>query len=200
MSNIWDAVPVISQLKSLWQACVGDMEGARTTQETFTMVCPIVSQLRSLIELSMGDADSARSTQERFSRNCPVVAQIRSFIEYISGDEKAAWQTHEEFFSGPGVGLAITAIGAILGPFIGAAIIGALGFGEGGIAAGSAAAYYMSTHGGAVSAWSICAVLQSAGAIGFSASMNALLSVAGAALAIVITEIVKYFMSKEFFF
>ena len=70
MSNMWDAVPVVSQMKSLWQACVRDMEGARVTQETYSIVCPIVSQLRSLVEVSMGDVDSARRTQETFSSIC----------------------------------------------------------------------------------------------------------------------------------
>ena len=197
---MWDAVPVVSQMKSLWQACVGDMEGARVTQETFSIVFPIVSQLRSLVEVSMGDADSARRTQEKFSKNCPVVSQIRSLFEYVFGDAKAAGQTQEEFFSGPGVGLAIAAIGALLGPLIGTAIIGALGFGAGGIGAGTAAAYFMSTYGGSVSMGSICALLQSAGAIGLSANMIASLSFVGATLAIIITKLLKYIMSKKFNF
>lgn len=49
----------------------------------------------------------------------------------------------------------------------------AIGFGSGGIAAGSLAAYIMSLSGGAVQAGSICAVLQSIGAtatIGASAA------------------------------
>ncbi|KAG6556774.1 hypothetical protein Mapa_001720 [Marchantia paleacea] len=46
------------------------------------------------------------------------------------------------------------------------AVVAALGFTSAGIAAGSAAAGFMASYGGAVSAGSVCAVLQSIGATG----------------------------------
>ncbi|KAF9163800.1 hypothetical protein DFQ26_002133 [Actinomortierella ambigua] len=46
--------------------------------------------------------------------------------------------------------------------------VGLLGFGPGGIVAGSAAASFMSTYGGAVTVGSLCATAQSIGAAGAS--------------------------------
>ncbi|CAI2172954.1 9690_t:CDS:1 [Funneliformis geosporum] len=56
--------------------------------------------------------------------------------------------------------------GAILGPIAIGGVIGALGFGEAGIAAGSIAAWMMSLQRGAVAAGSLVAILQSVGAAG----------------------------------
>lgn len=58
-------------------------------------------------------------------------------------------------------------------------VIAAAGFGSGGIVAGSFAAWFMSTYGGAVSAGSLCALLQSAGAAGLAASTTAGIGAAG---------------------
>ncbi len=55
----WDAIPVISQVKSLVQACAGDMKGATETQENFSRQCPVVSQCRSLAHAAMGDNEQA---------------------------------------------------------------------------------------------------------------------------------------------
>ncbi|GBB91766.1 hypothetical protein RclHR1_19130004 [Rhizophagus clarus] len=64
----------------------------------------------------------------------------------------------------------LTVAGLLTGIFAGPAIIGGvvglLGFGEAGIAAGSIAAWMMSLHRGAVAAGSLVAILQSVGAAG----------------------------------
>ena len=46
--GFWDAIPVISQIKSLVQVIGGDAKGARETQEKFLRTAPIVSQANSL--------------------------------------------------------------------------------------------------------------------------------------------------------
>ncbi|KAG0274351.1 hypothetical protein BGZ96_004371 [Linnemannia gamsii] len=67
---------------------------------------------------------------------------------------------------------------------VGVAIIGALGFGPGGIVAGSAATGIMSSYGGSVAAGSLCAIGQSIGAIGVSASVYVTAGIAGAMTAL----------------
>ena len=57
------------------------------------------------------------------------------------------------------IGAATFAIGTPL-------VLGAIGFGAGGIAAGSSATAIMASYGGVVAKGSICALLQSAGAAG----------------------------------
>ncbi|PKC04027.1 hypothetical protein RhiirA5_422865 [Rhizophagus irregularis] len=54
--------------------------------------------------------------------------------------------------------------GLLAGPAIVGGIVGAIGFGEAGIAAGSIAAWMMSLHRGTVAAGSLVAILQSVGA------------------------------------
>ncbi|CAB4470423.1 uncharacterized protein OCT59_020774 [Rhizophagus irregularis] len=56
--------------------------------------------------------------------------------------------------------------GLLAGPAIVGGIVGAIGFGEAGIAAGSIAAWMMSLHRGTVAAGSLVAILQSVGAAG----------------------------------
>ena len=63
----WDAVPLVSQVKSLVQACSGDMQGALETQENFSRQCPVVSQCRSLVHAVQGDNDQALKVQEEFA-------------------------------------------------------------------------------------------------------------------------------------
>ena len=86
-----------------------------------------------------------------------------------------------------------------MGPLIEIVVIQALGFGVGGIAAGSYAASYMSTYGGFAAAGSICAVLQSAGSVWLSIAMANSLFVAGASLATAVTEIVLFLMKTLYF-
>lgn len=69
-----------------------------------------------------------------------------------------------------GFGLA-GAIGmAVLAPIAVPIAVGALGFGAGGIIAGTPAAAIMASYGGAVTAGSACAIMQSIGAAGLSAT------------------------------
>jgi hypothetical protein len=60
------------------------------------------------------------------------------------------------------------------------AIVGALGFGPGGILAGTAAAGIMSSYGGFVTAGSLCAIAQSIGAIGIPSAIYVSACIAGA--------------------
>jgi len=60
----------------------------------------------------------------------------------------------------------VTIAGFALGPLVIGGVVGALGFGEAGIAAGSVAAWLMSLHRGTVAAGSLVAILQSVGAAG----------------------------------
>src|SRR5690242_12797635 len=70
--------------------------------------------------------------------------------------------------------IAKVVFGALLGLGVVAvvgAVVGALGFGSGGIMAGSVAASIMSSYSGFVTAGSLCAILQSIGAIGITTSV-----------------------------
>ncbi|KAF9536158.1 hypothetical protein EC957_012345 [Mortierella hygrophila] len=60
------------------------------------------------------------------------------------------------------------------------AVVGSLGFGPGGILAGTAAASIMSSYGGFVTAGSLCAIAQSIGAIGIPTSKYVSACIAGA--------------------
>lgn len=64
-----DAIPILSQFKSLFQAMSGDTAGARRTQENFSKQAPIYSQVRSAVEAIAGDKESAKKTQLEFLNN-----------------------------------------------------------------------------------------------------------------------------------
>jgi len=83
-------------------------------------------------------------------------------------------------FIGAAIGIGVVAVAA--------AIVSALGFGPGGIVAGSAAAGIMSSYGGFVSAGSLCAVFQSIGAIGVSLSVYVSTGAAAALCAFFVGE------------
>ncbi|KNC84704.1 hypothetical protein SARC_03079 [Sphaeroforma arctica JP610] len=144
-----DSVPIVSQAKSAVQACHGDMDGATRTQENFSKQCVIISQVRSAIEVSMGDTDAATATQ----------------LEFIDPKNLAAQ--------------AGVVVGAVVAPIVAVASVSALGFGAGGIVAGSPAAGIMAYSGGAVASGSTCAVLQSVGAAGLGAASTSALVVGG---------------------
>ena len=74
-----NSVPILSQLKSLQQACEGDLQGARRTQEDFIRQCPVVSQLNSLGQAIIGDNDEALKIQVEFSeanQAVPVLGKV----------------------------------------------------------------------------------------------------------------------------
>lgn len=73
--------------------------------------------------------------------------------------------------------------GMVAGPLLVTGTVAALGFGAGGIVAGTPAAAIMASYGGAVTAGSACAVLQSIGAAGLGAAGTAIASAVGAAAA-----------------
>ena len=66
--NFIDGVPLLSQLKSLIQVIKGDPEGAKKTQENFTMQAPWLSQGRSIYETLSGDKEGAKKTADRFGK------------------------------------------------------------------------------------------------------------------------------------
>lgn len=78
---------------------------------------------------------------------------------------------------------AAVVVGAIALPVAIPVVIGAAGFGAGGIVAGSWAASLMASYGGTVVAGSACAVLQSVGAAGVGVAGTTLAGVVGGAAA-----------------
>lgn len=159
-----DWIPVVSQTKSLVQACQGNMEGARQTQENFSKRCPVVSQSRSAAEALMGDTKAALKTQDEFSRLTPVISQCRSAVEASMGDFKAAEKTQKEFWNEDQG----ASIGVVLGSIGGALVLPIMGFTSSGVAAGSFAAGIQSSIGN-VAAGSAFATAQSLGAAGTGA-------------------------------
>ncbi|XP_060607237.1 interferon alpha-inducible protein 27-like protein 2B [Ruditapes philippinarum] len=75
------------------------------------------------------------------------------------------------------IGLAVA--GGVVSTLGVPAALGALGFTSAGIAAGSAAAAWMSSYGGAVASGSLLAVCQSIGAAGLGAAGTAIGAAAG---------------------
>lgn len=92
-----DWIPIISQVKSLVQATVGDSAGAKRTQENFSQQCPVVSQLRSAGEaiLYENGSERARKTQMvqlqflfDISDGIPVVGHIKGGVHHACGDHE----------------------------------------------------------------------------------------------------------------
>ena len=88
-----DAIPLLSQTKSLFQAVFFDFEGARRTQENFSRQCPVVSQVRSACELATGDSKAAIETQKQclgfvndVVNGIPAVGHVKGGIHYLCGD------------------------------------------------------------------------------------------------------------------
>lgn len=76
-----------------------------------------------------------------------------------------------------------TATAAVAGPVAVTTGVGLLGFGTGGITAGSWAAGFMASYGGTVASGSACAVLQSVGAAGLGVvGVGAFAAVGGVAV------------------
>ena len=90
-----DALPVLSQVKSLVQAMCGQLEEARITQENFSRQCPVISQLRSFGEWVSGDEEAAEKTQIEFGHfmlgvinGVPAVGHIKGAVHYSLGDKE----------------------------------------------------------------------------------------------------------------
>ncbi|KAL2628932.1 hypothetical protein R1flu_013618 [Riccia fluitans] len=60
----------------------------------------------------------------------------------------------------------VTGVALLATPLAIPAVVSSLGFGPAGIAAGFLAASFMASYGGTVGAGSVCAILQSIGAVG----------------------------------
>ncbi|KAK3816031.1 MAG: hypothetical protein J3Q66DRAFT_341414 [Benniella sp.] len=102
-----------------------------------------------------------------------LVAGIKKLRGATTDEERARWI---------GVLLIVlgAAVGMILAPIVLEAIVGALGFEAGGIAAGTLATRIMASYGGHVTVGSLCAGLQSIGAAGLSAGAAAIVALIGA--------------------
>jgi hypothetical protein len=86
--------------------------------------------------------------------------------------------------TGASAAIAATAVvGGCAAPVVATGVISTLGFGTSGIVAGSWGAGFMATYAGLVPAGSLCAFLQSAGAVGLGAGPIGVLVISGAALA-----------------
>ena len=131
-----DSLPVLSQLKSLFQAATGDMDGALKTQENFSRRCPVISQARSAVEFATGDTEGARETQVEFwdevgnfADGVPVVGHIKGGLHYIAGDKEGGDKAMKS---------ASRTTGVIAGGAIGMSISGPVGAAAGGVVGGAA--------------------------------------------------------------
>merc|ERR1719410_691719 len=132
-----DWIPVVSQVKSAVQAISGDLDGARKTQERFSMQCPVVSQVRSTVEAVSGDTEAAQRTQMEqlnmlngVANAVPVVGHVKGAVHYACGD-------HE---GGDAAMKASSRTTAVVGGGIGGFCIGGpVGAVAGGVAGGAAA-------------------------------------------------------------
>ncbi|XP_071178047.1 uncharacterized protein [Mytilus edulis] len=120
MGNI-DSIPVISQVKSLFQVMSGDVDGARHTAEKFAETGIIASQMTSLIHVMNGDEEAARETQKKFGKSMesladsvPVVGHIKGSIHHIVGQKEKG---NSVFKSASGSFLTIPA--AVAGTIVG---------------------------------------------------------------------------------
>ncbi|KAM9307388.1 uncharacterized protein KZ484_000717 [Pholidichthys leucotaenia] len=132
-----DAIPVLSQVKSLVQAVCGDTEGAAKTQENFVRKCPVVSQAVALGVLIAGDEDEAEKifkegleTIGDFVDGTPVVGHVKGAIHYACGDKtggdramKSASRTTGAMAGGVGGFIVAGPAGAVVGGIEGAAVM-----------------------------------------------------------------------------
>nr|XP_022291620.1 uncharacterized protein LOC111102957 [Crassostrea virginica] len=129
MGNI-DSLPVISQIKSLYQVMTGDIEGARQTQKNFAETGIIASQITSLIHSANGDNEAARKTQIKFAKGIESLVDSIPYFGHIKGGIHYALGQKEK-----GDAVMKSASGTVL-----TAAAGAAGFIAGGPAGGAAAA------------------------------------------------------------
>ena len=131
-----DAIPFLSQTKSLFQAVCFDFEGARRTQENFSRQCPVVSQVRSACEWAQGDSQAARETQKEclgfisdVVDGIPAVGHVKGGIHYALGDRDGGDKAMKSASRTTGV-----MGGGVVGFFAG----GPIGAAAGGVAGGLA--------------------------------------------------------------
>ena len=131
-----DAIPVLSQTKSLFQAIFRDFDGARKTRENFSRQCPGVSQVRSACEWAAGDSKAARETQmeclgffNAFIDCIPIVGHVKGGIHYACGDREGGDKAMKS---------ASRTVGVMGGATIGFFVGGPVGAAAGGISGGLA--------------------------------------------------------------
>ena len=131
-----DAIPLLSQTKSLFQAVCFDFEGARRTQENFSRQCPVVSQIRSACEWAQGDSNAARDTQKQclgflsdVVDGIPAVGHVKGGVHYAFGDKDGGDKAMKSASRTTGV-----MGGGVVGFFAG----GPIGAAAGGVAGGLA--------------------------------------------------------------
>jgi len=108
------------------------------------------------------DADICKGVIIDSLKKDNIITEANQPQDDFAGRAKNFFNEHKTAFLTGGL-----AIGGLLaGPAIVGGFVGALGFGEAGIAAGSVAAWMMSLHRGTVAAGSLVAILQSVGAAG----------------------------------
>ncbi|KAG0206511.1 hypothetical protein BGX31_002764, partial [Mortierella sp. GBA43] len=105
-----------------------------------------------------------------------------NLVHGIQGLAVAVTEADKDYWKGVMYTALGAAIGFALAPVVLQLIVGALGFGAGGIAGGTPAAALMASYGGHVTVGSLCAGLQSIGAAGLGASAAALANLGGAAI------------------
>ena len=83
--EIFDSIPIVSQLKSAVEAGVfGDCAAAERTQINFSRRCPVVSQARSAVEAGIfGDCEAATLTQIDFLQNGILGRLIYDCVRHI---------------------------------------------------------------------------------------------------------------------
>ena len=131
-----DAIPLLSQTKSLFQAVFFDFEGARRTQENFSRQCPVVSQVRSACEWVSGDSEAATETQKQclgfvsdVVNGIPAVGHVKGGIHYLCGDKDGGDKAMKS---------ASRTTGVMGGGVVGFFVAGPPGAAAGGIAGGLA--------------------------------------------------------------
>lgn len=87
-----DAVPVLSQIKSLWEWANGKSHCAKRTQEGFVRKAPIISQITSAVQAISGDEEAARQTQITFLKNVenqidgvPIIGHVKAAVHCVIG-------------------------------------------------------------------------------------------------------------------
>eukprot|EP00918_Siedleckia_nematoides_P022843 GHVU01049170.1.p1 GENE.GHVU01049170.1~~GHVU01049170.1.p1 ORF type:complete len:193 (+),score=11.48 GHVU01049170.1:266-844(+) len=129
-----DSVPVLSQLRSLYQYVRGDQPGALETQIGFSRKCMVVSQIRSAVEWMKGDAETARETQVLFCKvwiatldGSPGIGHLKGAVHYGMGDKESGDRS---------ILLASRTCGVAGGGIVGALLAGPLGAALGGLTFG----------------------------------------------------------------
>ncbi|KAB0790753.1 hypothetical protein PPYR_15658 [Photinus pyralis] len=131
-----DSVPILSQLKSLFQAASGDSKCAKETQENFVRTAPIISQVTSLVQTVGGNPEEAKKTQMMFLKHLeeqvdgtPVLGHIKGGIHLGLGDKEKGEQVLKD---------ATRPLAVVGGGIAGAVAGGPAGAVAGGVAAGAA--------------------------------------------------------------